>query len=124
TLTFVYFPDGNVKQITERRPAISGVPENTVVTQFDNYDDKTNVDDFVLLHDGIHDHLFLPQGFHLQKNNPRKETLTADAVAYTADYNYTYNSDGTPTLKAGTLLYTKGTQAGQTFQVSTFYSYY
>jgi len=125
TLTFTYFPDGNLKQIREHRPPIGGGPEINVVTQFDNYDDKVNVDDFMLLHDGIHDHLFLLAGFRLQRNNPRKETLDAqDGVAYVANYNYTYNSDGTPTIKSGTLLFTRGQQAGQTFQVSTSYSYY
>lgn len=125
TLTFAYFPDGNVNQVTEHRPAIGGGSEINVVTHYDNYDDKTNVDDFMLLHDGIHDHLFLLQSFRLQKNNPRKETLSAqDGVAYTVDYNYTYNNNGTPALKSGNLLFTRGQQAGQRFHVSTSYSYY
>ncbi|HVU59097.1 MAG TPA: hypothetical protein VHD83_28740 [Puia sp.] len=127
-MKFTYYPDGNVKTIADRRPAHDIVPESNSTTLFEQYDDKINVDDLDLTHDGIHDHLFLFQGFRLQRNNARKETFSGSSadnvVGYTVNYNYTYNSDGTPSGKAGTLLYTAGTQAGQQFQVSTSYSYY
>jgi hypothetical protein len=126
TLTFTYHPDGNVKLITEHRPAINGSPEFTSTTLFDQYDDKINVDDFSLIHDGIHDHLFMFAGFRLQKNNPRKEVFTGGVaqVSYTVNYTYTYNNDSTPSNKSGELLYTAGSQAGQRFQTNTFYTYY
>ncbi|HEY4209352.1 MAG TPA: hypothetical protein VGM31_21150 [Puia sp.] len=127
-LTFTYYPDGNVKTIAERRPEQTGVPEFTSTTLFEQYDDKVNVDDFDLVHDGIHDHLFLFQGFRLQKSNPGKETFFGrsgtDSAGYSVNYAYTYRNDGTPTLKAGDLLFTAGSQAGQRFQVSTSYTYY
>jgi hypothetical protein len=127
-VTFTYYADGNVKTITDHRPAHDVVSESNTVTLFEQYDDKVNVDDFDLVHDGIHDHLFLFQGFRLQKNNPRKETLTGSSadnvVGYTVNYTYTYNSDGTPIAKAGNLLFTAGSQSGQRFQISTAYSYY
>ncbi len=124
TLSFTYFTDGNVKEIKEHRPAIDGQTEATYVTQYDQYDDKINVDDFMLLHDGIHDHLFLPSGFRIQKNNPRKEIRTGDGVNYTVDYTYTYNDDHAPVTKTGELIFTNGSQAGQVFQVNTNYTYY
>ena len=126
TLTFTYHPDGNVKTITEHRPAHPGSPELTSVRQFEQYDNKINVEDFSIIHDGIHDHLFLLQGFRLQKNNPGKETFSAGAglTAYTIDYTYTYNSDNTPSSKTGSLLYTDGSDAGKRFQTNAAYTYY
>jgi hypothetical protein len=125
TLSFTFYPDGNVKTITEHRPAMPGVAEYTSVKTFEQYDDKVNVDDFSLVHDGIHDHLFLLQGFHLQKNNPRKEMLSVNGVnLYTIDYTYTYNKDNTPSNKAGDFLYLSGQYSGQRFQTNSFYTYY
>jgi hypothetical protein len=125
-LTFTYHPDGNVKTITEHRPAMSGSPEFNSVLQFEQYDDKINVDDFSLIHDGIHDHLFLLQGFRLQKNNPGKETYSGGVVRlmYAVDYTYTYNSDNTPSRKAGDLLFTAGIDSGRRFQTESDYTYY
>ncbi|MDP4262415.1 MAG: hypothetical protein Q8941_07770 [Bacteroidota bacterium] len=126
TLTFTYHPDGNVRTITEHRPAQTGSPEFTSTRQFEQYDDKVNVDDFSLIHDGIHDHLFLLQGFRLQRNNPRQETFSGGVVpiAYTIDYTYTYNNDNTPSTKTGDLLFTAGPDAGQRFQTNAAYTYY
>jgi len=126
TLTFTYHPDGNVKTITEHRPAQSGSPELTSIRQFEQYDNKINVEDFSLIHDGIHDHLFLLQGFRLQKNNPGKETFSAGAglTAYTVNYTYTYNSDQTPSSKTGDLLFTDGSDAGKRFRTNAAYTYY
>lgn len=123
TLTFTYYPDGNVKTITEYRPAFANVPEHRSVKTFEQYDDKVNVDDFTLIHDGIHDHLFL--GVRLQNGNPKKERLTVNGVdLYTIDYVYTYNNDNTPSTKKGDLLFLSGQQSGQRFQTNAVYSYY
>jgi len=126
TVTFTYYPDGNVKLITDHRPAHDGSPESTTTDLFESYDNKINVDDFSLIHDTYHDHLFLFQGFRLQRNNPGKETFSAGAgfTAYTANYTYIYKSDNTPSSKTGDLLFTDGSQAGQRFQTNSFYTYY
>jgi hypothetical protein len=125
TLSFSFYPDGNVKTITDHRPPTAGVDDYISVTTFEQYDDKINVDDFSLVHDGIHDHLFLLQGFRVQKNNPRKEMLSVNGTdLYTIDYTYTYNDDNTPSDKAGDLLYLSGQFAGQRFQTNSFYTYY
>jgi hypothetical protein len=124
TLSLVYFPDGNVKAISEHRPGIDGQAEATYVTQFDQYDNKNNVDDFMLLHDAFHDHLFLLPGVRIQKNNPRKEIRTGDGVNYIADYTYTYNNDSAPLTKTGDVLFTQGSGTGQRFQTNTTYTYY
>ena len=126
TLTFTYYTDGNVKTIAERRPAQAGSPELNDTTLFEQYDDKVNVEDFSLIHDGIHDHLFLLQGFRLQKNNPGKETFSAGAgqTAYTVNYTYTYKGDNTPISKTGDLLFTDGSDKGKRFQTNAAYTYY
>jgi len=125
TLSFSFYPDGNVKTITDHRPPTAGVDDYISVTTFEQYDDKINVDDFSLVHDGIHDHLFLLQGFRVQKNNPRKEMLSVNGTdLYTIDYTYTYNDDNTPSDKAGDLLYLSGQFSGQRFQTNSFYTYY
>jgi hypothetical protein len=125
TLNFSFYADGNVKTIAEHRPPVTGTDDYTSVKTFEQYDDKINVDDFSLVHDSFHDHLFLLQGFRLQKNNPKKETLSVNGTnLYTVDYTYTYNSDSTPSHKAGDFVYLSGTSAGQRFQTNSFYSYY
>lgn len=125
TLSFVFYPDGNVKTITEHRPATTGVPEYTSVKTFEQYDDKINVDDFSLIHDGFHDHLFLLQGFRLQKNNPKKEMLSVNGTdLYTINYTYTYANDNTPSNKGGDFLYLSGQYTGQRFHTNSFYTYY
>jgi hypothetical protein len=125
-LTFTYYPDGNVKTISERRPGFDGSPAISDSTLFEQYDDKMNVDDFSLLHDAFHDNLFLLQGFRLQKNNPGKETFLGGPglISYTVDYTYTYNSDNTPSSKTGDLLYTAGPDSGKRFQTLSEFSYY
>ncbi|HEU5166610.1 MAG TPA: hypothetical protein VFU29_13765 [Chitinophagaceae bacterium] len=125
TLTFTLYPDSNVKTITDHRPSLNGAAEYNSIMTFEQYDDKINVDDFGLIHDGIHDHLFLLQGFRLQKGNPKKERLSVNGVdLYTNDYTYTYNSDNTPSTKIGDFLYISGPSAGQRFQTNSIYTYY
>jgi len=125
TLAFTFYPDGNVKTITEHRPSLNGVAEYNSIMTFEQYDDKINVDDFSLIHDGIHDHLFLLQGFRLQKSNPKKEMLSVNgADLYTVDYTYTYNNDNTPSTKMGHLLFLSGANAGQKFETNSMYTYY
>ncbi|MFL5742552.1 MAG: hypothetical protein ACJ75B_20175 [Flavisolibacter sp.] len=125
TLSFTFYSDGNVQTITEHRPPIPGVDDYISVKTFEQYDDKINVDDFSLIHDGIHDHLFLPQGFRLQKNNPRKEKFSVNGSDYySINYTYIYNSDHTPSDKAGDFIYLSGSSAGQIFRTDSFYSYY
>jgi hypothetical protein len=124
TATFSYQKDGNLHSITDQRAAQEGSPASTAVTTFDGYDDKINVDDFSLIHDTFQDHLFLFQGFRLQKNNPRTETFSGPTTSYTIDYTYTYNENGTPAIKAWNQQFTAGSMSGTTFKTTTTYSYY
>jgi hypothetical protein len=125
TVMFTFFADGNVKTMVDHRPDINGSPEETLVTQFENYDTKFNVDDFSLLHDTFHDHLFLLQGFRLQKNNPGKETFSVNGVPfYTDDYTYTYNMDGTPSARTGNFAYIGGPDSGVEAVTNTLDTYY
>jgi hypothetical protein len=124
TLTFSYHADGNLKEKTDHRPAMPGVDEANFTTHYDDYDNKINVDDFTLIHDGIHDHFLILPGLHLQKNNARKEWVTGLTNEYAVEYSFSYNSDNTPVRKSGELIFTSGSQAGQKFAVSTSYTYY
>jgi hypothetical protein len=124
-VTFDFYPDSNLKTMTDYRAAYNGSPEQTLTTLFEQYDGKINVDDFILTHDQFHDHLFLPQGFRLQRNNPGKETFTVnDSVLYTNDYSYVYNPDNTPSHKKGNFIYRSGPDAGKIFETNASYTYY
>jgi hypothetical protein len=124
-LTFTYYPDGNVNSITEQRRVATSEPWQVSVKTFEQYDKGINVDDFSLIHDGIHDHLFLLQGFRLQKNNPGKEIFLVNGVElYRVDYTYIYNNDQTPVQKNGDFVYTGGPDAGKHFATNSTYTYY
>ena len=95
TMAFSYYPDGNLEELTEHRPAIGGFqPEATTLDRFEQYDGKINVDAFGLLHDEFFDHLVLLPGVQLQKGNPRgsptRETAaTTRSITSTATTTWT-----------------------------------
>ena len=124
-VTFTFYPDSNLKTMIDFRAAFNGSPEQTLTTMFEQYDDKINVDDFSLIHDQYHDHLFLFQGFRLQKNNPGNETFTVNSVVfYTNDFTYVYNADNTPSHKKGNFIYHSGSDSGKVFETNASYTYY
>jgi hypothetical protein len=125
TMSFSYYPDGNLLELTEHRPAIDGVqPETTVKDRFEQYDNGINVDAFGLIHDDFFDHLVLLPAVQLQKSNPRRVTRTGDADNYTVDYTYTYDARNRPLTTRGDLAFTTGSSAGQHFEVGSVFSYY
>jgi hypothetical protein len=125
TLSFSYYPDGNLLELTDHRPAIDGVQlETTVKDTFDQYDSGINVDAFGLIHNDFFDHLVLLPAVQLQHSNPRHVTRTGDADNYTVDYTYTYDARNRPLTTSGDLAFTTGSSAGQHFQVGSVFSYY
>jgi hypothetical protein len=125
TQSFSYYPDGNLLELTEHRPAIEGVqPETTVRDRFEQYDGGINVDSFGLIHNDFFDHLVLLPSVQLQKSNPRRVVRIGDADNFTVDYSYTYDSRNRPATATGDLLFTTGTSAGQHFAVGSLFSYY
>jgi hypothetical protein len=125
TMSFTYYPDGNLFELTEHRPAIEGIqPETTVKDRFEQYDSGINVDAFTLLHDDFFDHLVLLPAVQLQKSNPHRVTRTGDADNYTVDYNYAYDDRNRPLRAIGDLIFVTGPTAGQHFQVGSAFSYY
>jgi hypothetical protein len=125
TMSFSYYSDGNLQELTEHRPAIDGVQsETTVKDRFEQYDNGINVDAFGLIHDDFFDHLVLLPAVQLQKSNPRRVTRTGDAENYTIDYTYTYDTRNRPLTTRGDLTFTTGSNAGQHFQVGSAFSYY
>lgn len=123
-MTMIYHADGNLKQLTDHRPAFNGQPELTFIDQFEQYDNKVNVDGFSLIHNEFFDHLVLLPGVQLQKNNPQKVTRTGSGVNYKIDYTYVYNDKNLPLTKKGALTFTNGTDAGKQFQTNSVFSYY
>ena len=126
TIALSYWPDGNLRELAEHRPAIDGVQDesNGVVT-FEQYDTGLNVDGFGLIHDDFFDHFVLLPGVVLQKNNPRRETRTGDGLTYVVDYTYAYDA-GRPVTKRGDLLITGGAgeDVGRRIQIGSAYTYY
>ena len=125
TTSLSYYPDGNVETITEHRPAIEGVQdETTAVDRFENYDDGLNVDGFSLLHTEFFDQLVLLPGVVLQHGNPARVTHTGDGLEFTVDYSYAYDTKGRPLTKTGALTIDSGVDAGRKFAISSTFTYY
>jgi hypothetical protein len=125
TMSFTYYPDGNLLELTEHRPAIDGLQtEVTTVDRFERYDEKINVDAFGLIHDDFFDHLVLLPAVQLQKGNPAHVTHTGDGDNFTVEYTYTYDGQNRPLSTSGDLEFLTGQNAGQHFQLSTVFSYY
>ena len=125
TMTLSYYPDGNVRDITNHRPAIDGVQEaTTTVDHFEQYDAGINVDGFSLIHDDFFDHLILLPAVQIQKGNPRRVTHTGDGVNYIVDYTYAYDDGKRPRSKTGDLVFQNGADAGRHFQVGSVFTYY
>ena len=124
TMSFSYYADGNLMELTEHRPALAGQPETTMIDRYELYDDKINVDGFSLIHDEFFDHLVLLPGVQLQKGNPARQTHTGDGLNYRVDYTYGYDDQKRPLTKSGDLVYLNGPDAGRRFQTSSVFTYY
>jgi hypothetical protein len=127
TMTLSYWPDGNLRELAEHRPAIDGVQgESNGVVAFERYDTGLNVDGFGLIHDDFFDHFVLLPGVQLQKNNPGRETRTGDGLTYVVDYTYAYDGAGRPVTKTGDLLITGGSgeDVGRRIQIGSSFTYY
>jgi hypothetical protein len=124
-MTFSYYADGNLEQLTEHRPAVPGFqPEATTFDRFEQYDDKINVDGFSLLHDDFFDHLVFLPGVQLQKGNPGRVTHTGDGSNYRVDTIYQYDDQDRPVISTGDVLILNGTDAGQHFPTQSQFTYY
>jgi hypothetical protein len=124
TMEFSYHSDGNLSQVIDHRPPMDGHNGLTFRYQYSNYDNKINVDGFMLTHNEFFDHLILLPGVQLLKNNPGKEVRTGDGAGYTVDYTYTFNDRNFPLTKKGNGVFTSGSGAGQAFQTNAIFSYY
>ena len=124
-MSFSYYADGNLLELTEHRPAIAGVQdEATFVDRFEQYDTGINVDGFELIHSDFFDHLVLLPGVQLQKSNPRRQTRTGDGINFTVDFSYVYDGRNRPLTKAGDVTILNGPNSGQRVQISSVFSYY
>ena len=124
-LTFSYYPDGNLLELTDHRPAIEGFqPETTVKDRYEQYDIGINVDAFALIHEDFFDHLVLLPAVQLQKSNARRVTRTGDGDNFVADYTYHYDARNRPLTTSGDLVFSTGSHSGEHFQVGSVFSYY
>lgn len=125
TLSFSYYADGNLEEIVDHRPAISGrQDESTTVDRFEQYDTGLNVDGFSLIHNDFFDHVVLVPNVQLQIGNPARETFSGGGVDYRFDYTYTYDAHSRPLLKTGTATILTGPDAGRVIPVQTAFTYY
>ena len=124
TMSFTYYADGNVQEITEHRPELDGQPATTTVDRFEQYDDRINVDGFSLLHDDFFDHLVLLPDVQLQPGNPAREIRTGDGLNYTVIYQYVYDASNRPVSKTGNGTFDNGADAGRRFQTQSLFTYY
>ena len=125
TMTFSYYPDGNVQDIVDHRPEVAGrQADGTSVDHFEQYDDNVNVDAFGLIHNDFFDHIVLLPNVVLQKGNPARETFTSADIHYRFDYTYTFDGSKRPLTKGGTATVLSGPDSGQVIPLSTTFSYY
>ena len=123
TMTFSYYPEGNVMEIKTHNYPVGPQAEAIYTDRFENYDDRLNPDGFSLLHTNPHELILIP-GLKFQVNNPRRTIRTGDGVNFEIDYTFTYDNKGRPTVKTGDVKFTNGTNAGQHFQSQSTFSYY
>jgi len=125
TVSLSYYPDGNLRELAEHRPAIAGFQdEQRYADLYEQYDTSINVDGFDLLHDDFFDHFVLLPDVQLQKGNPHRVTRTGDGLNYVSEYSYTYDASNRPVTRSGQVTVTNGTNAGQQFETSGVYTYY
>jgi hypothetical protein len=123
-MSFTYYADGNLKDLTARMPAIDGnEPESTYTDHYENYDAGKNTDEFTL-YQNFNDHILLLPGIKLQQNNPRRVTRTGVPFTYEINFNYTYNNQQYPVSRNGLMKITGGTDAGKELLITAGYSYY
>jgi hypothetical protein len=124
-MSFSYYPDGNLMDVTEHRPPVEGSQtETTTVDHFEQYDEGINVDGFDLIHDDFFDHLVLLPGVQLQKGNPAREIRTGDGINFSIVYRYDYDGKNRPLAKHGTVTLTNGSDAGRVIPISSTFTYY
>ncbi|MGZ3851414.1 MAG: hypothetical protein ACXVLT_01940 [Flavisolibacter sp.] len=117
-----YYADDNLSTLNLYYPTASGELAWSSREEFFDYDNKTNVDDILLLKDFFGSYLFLPQ-VKLQKNNPTRERITSDVNNYETQNSFDYRND-LPIVKYSLVNQTKGGNGQGPIQVETHYNYY
>lgn len=123
TLTYSYYPDGNLMEVVTHNYPIAPQTEAIYTERFENYDDHANADGFSLANNSTHEPILLP-GTKIQLNNPRRITHTGDGLNFEINYTYTYDSKGRPLIKTGDGKITNGADAGHQFETQSTFSYY
>jgi len=123
TVTFSYVM-GNISQRHDYKPRIEGMQDELlIIDRFEDYDEGTNTDGFLLLQ-SEGEHMVLLPGVRLQHGNPRKVIRTGTGLNYVINYSYSYNASKLVTQKHGELEFTSGPDDGTRFNFNVGYSYY
>lgn len=121
-MTMSYRPDGNLDKTERYFRGTNGQLEWTNTTEYKDYDNTINVDDFSIPKDFFESLLYLPQ-VKLQKNNHHTEISTGVQSDYKVTYTY-QTVNGLPVTQNGVFVWTRGTNVGQTINISSQYTYY
>jgi hypothetical protein len=119
-----YHPDGNLSKLSEwRRDIATNILVNYTNTEYDNYDNKKNVDDFYLLKDSWGHLLFLPQ-VKLQINNPGTVLIHGLSNDYKITNTFEFNDQQLPIVKHQRMEQVRGSNAGTVLKFKNDYTYY
>ncbi|MFT3911908.1 MAG: hypothetical protein QM737_20960 [Ferruginibacter sp.] len=91
-------------------------------TEYKDYDNTLNVDDFALFKNFFESMLFVP-GVKFQTNNHHTEVITGAQNDYRVTYTYQL-TNGLPVRKNGNMVQTRGTNSGQSMNFTSQLSYY
>lgn len=117
-----YHPDGNLAEYQTSLRMDDGNLQWASTYTYNNYDNKTNVDDFSMLKNFFEHLLYLP-AVRFQKNNPGTGKSVSTANEFEINYQYEYQQ-GIPLTRTTTIHQTKGSNAGRVTTSTTQYSYY
>ncbi len=123
TLTYSYYPDGNIMEVVTHNYPVAPQTESIYTDRFEDYDDHVNADGFSLANNSTHEPILLP-GTKIQLNNPRRVIHTGDGINFEINFTYTYDGKGRPAIKTGDLKFNNGVNAGRHFETRSTFSYY
>lgn len=117
-----YHADGNLSEYKSSIRMDDGTIQWAATYTYNNYDDKTNVEDFGMLKNFFEHLLYLPS-VRFQLNNPGTSKYVSTAKEREITYQYQY-LENLPLVKTTTMHEIKGPEAGRTVTSTTQYSYY
>ncbi len=123
-ISFSYHADNNLRQRIYRRTGLQPGPGAAeLIDTYSDYDSRPCGTGFTLLHEPSNPMVLLPAST-LSLNNPRKLVRTGTGQHYEIVYSYQYNAQKLPIERNGVMTYLTGPEAGNSFNLKAFFSYY